>query len=126
MAELLVLDPCHRLSKRNRGITRVFIDNLMNKKKETVTRLLELEELVVDYQATNLELCERLAKLEKVVRTKTPTKTYAERPSKLVPKRKQDLVDFIDSMNEQQSDKCVIIEPLEGGHRPSEIPCPDL
>ena len=81
MAELLILEqvqaPCHKLPTRNGGRIGGYIDNLINKETETATRLLEVEELLVKQQATNLERSERLAKLENIVETKIPTKTYA-------------------------------------------------
>ena len=41
-----VMKPCHRLSARNRGVNRAYIESLKKKEFETAWRLLEVEELL--------------------------------------------------------------------------------
>jgi len=76
-----VMELCTRLSAKNRGIVRAFIEALMNKESEATQRLLVVEKSLVEQKEANLELSARVSRLESqtvaVVPAK-PTATYAE------------------------------------------------
>ena len=68
------MDLCARLSIKNRGVIKVFIEVLMKKEKTASQRLLELEKQLEERKAVNLELSERVSSLEKTVAIKDATK----------------------------------------------------
>ena len=85
-----VMRLCTRLSKQNRGVVKVFIEVLTEKQTEASQRLLEVEKLLAEQTTANLELSERVSRLEKANEPKGSKSTYAEqaakRPCKMVPK----------------------------------------
>ena len=117
-----VMRLCIRLSKQNKGVVKAFIEDLTEKQTEASQRLLEVEKLLAEQTAANLELSERVSKLEKANEPKGSKSTYAEqaakkRPCKMVPKTTRDLVNFIrvrDEAIEIPSRNAVRIRPPSG------------
>ena len=117
-----VMRLCTRLSKQNRGVVKAFIEALTEKQTVTSQRLLEVEKLLAEQTAANLELSERASKLEKASEPRGSKSTNVEqaakkRPCKMVPKTTRDLVNLIrvrDEAIKAPSRKSVRIRPPPG------------
>ena len=97
---------------------RAYIDALIAKEQEITRRLLEVEKSLEDQKKANLAVTEHFAKLEKIVRPKSPTKTFAEQAAKrsrrLAPTSKKDLVELVGSRATLPTTKAFIIKPPAG------------
>ena len=117
-----VMRLCTRLSKQNKGVVKAYIEALTEKQNEASLRLLEVEKLLAEQTAANLELSERVSKLEKANEPAGSKSTYAEqaakkRPCKMVPTTTRDLAHLIrvrDKAVEVPSTHTIIIRPPKG------------